>query len=149
MNAFFDHFFFSGSMNNKRQCSLTFFMLRVQCTPLFFAWNALRYIFVQCPDGRVLKGSNWKTAPEMFSRKAKSIPDIFFGWWDASSPPHHGTDRVQKNTLFLQIRLVLGGRGGIPFFSKILLILLEDAFGRFSNLINLEPFHLGIAHIYV
>ena len=45
------------------------------------------YVFVQCPDGRVLKGSNWKTAPEMFSRKAKSIPDIFFGWWDASSPP--------------------------------------------------------------
>ena len=43
-----------------------------------------------------------------------------------------------------------GGRSISPpqKISGILLALLQDIFGRFSNLTNLEPFHLDIAHIY-
>ena len=53
-----------------------------------------------------------------------------------------------QNTLFLANSNVSKERGGIPshkFFSNILLILLEDVFGWFSKLTNLEPFRLEIA----
>ena len=89
--------------------------------------------------------------PKMSSRRAKSIPDIFLGWWDAPFPPLEPLDFAQ-NTLFLAISNGSRGEERYPippiFFSKILLILLEDVSGRFSNLTNLEPFHLDIAHIY-
>ena len=85
--------------------------------------------------------------PKMSSRRAKSIPDIFLGWWDAPFPPLEPLDFAQ-NTLFLAISN--GSRGEerylIPsiLFSMILFILLEDVSGWFSNKINLEPFHLDM-----
>ena len=73
----------------------------------------------------------------MSSRRAKSIPDIFLGWWDAPFPPLEPLDFAQ-NTLFLAISNGSRGEERYPippiFFSKILLILLEDVSGRFSNL---------------
>ena len=48
------------------------------------------------------KGVTLENCPKTFSRRAKSIPDIFWGWWDAPLPPLEPLDFAQ-NTLFLAI----------------------------------------------
>ena len=118
-------------------------------TPIF----SLKYPYrcVQCPDGRVLGWSGWKTAQKCLLEGPKVFQIFFWGGGMLFSPPLEPLDFAQ-NRLFLAISN--GSRGeerySIPpiFFSKILLILLEDVSGQFSNLTNLEPFHLDIAHIY-
>ena len=109
------------------------------------------YRCVQCPDGRVLGWSGWKTAQKCLLEGPKVFQIFFWGGGMLLSPPLEPLDFAQ-NTLFLAISNGSRGEERYPippiFFSKILLILLEDVSGRFSNLTNLEPFHLDIAHIY-
>ena len=95
--------------------------------------------------------SGWKTAQKCLLEGPKVFQIFFWGGGMLLSPPLEPLDFAQ-NTLFLAISNGSRGEERYPippiFFSKILLILLEDVSGRFSNLTNLEPFHLDIAHIY-
>ena len=131
----------------QKQCSTVYVRMRVN-TPIFGL--KCPYRCVQCPDGRVLGWSGWKTAQKCLLEGPKVFQIFFWGGGMLLSPPQN-PQILPKIHYFWQFLMVLGGRRGIPspiFFSKILLILLEDVFGRFSNLTNLEPFHLDIEHIF-
>ena len=60
------------------------------------------YRCVQCPDGRVLGWSGWKTAQKCLLEGPKVFQIFFWGWWDAPFPPLEPLDFAQ-NTLFLAI----------------------------------------------
>ena len=100
------------------------------------------------------KGSRlvrFENRPETSSRRIKSILEKKIGGMGYLSSPLEPLEIAKNSVFWAKSRGSKGGKGASHHpqkISGILLALLEDIFGRFSNLTNLEPFHLDIAHIY-
>ena len=94
------------------------------------------------------KGSRlvrFENRPETSSRRIKSILEKKIGGMGYLSSPLEPLEIAKNSVFWAKSRGSKGGKGASHHpkkISGILLALLEDIFGRFSNLTNLEPFHL-------